>query len=74
MNQELLAQVETALAGATEETPVHWSDLVKRFVGAEGNCPERSALVGVMNFFLLPQGKLVGRNHKYWWFLPQTDS
>ena len=54
-------QIITMLDGSTQQKPVHWNEIYKKFV--EGGICANERLVAIMNGLLMPCGEYSGMNH-----------
>lgn len=64
VNPALVSEIRRVIGSATEQNPVHWSVLIKRFV--DGGLYSDDQLVTAVNSILLPFGNLRGSNHNFW--------
>ena len=60
-----LEELSALLKAATQEKPVHWTDITDTFLDTQRMT--RGDLVVEMNALLVPCGDIRGREHHYWY-------
>lgn len=61
---KLMAQIRSMARCRSRTSPLHWTDLVQRFVKELGYSNDE--LVAAVNSLLVPFGSMRGSNHNFW--------